>query len=80
MTLIYNVINTAGLIGNVPPLTSAVVFPGGIFVMTAAYLCMTVFYNGKKGKHPIFAKWFFYAFYPAHYMIIYAVKICLNNI
>ena len=25
-----------------------------------AYLCMTVFYNGRKGKHPTLAKWFFY--------------------
>ena len=30
----------------------------------AAYFCMTVLYNGKKGKHPNFAKWFFYIFYP----------------
>ena len=49
------------------------------FVMLG-YVVMTVFYNGKKGKHPVFSKWFFYIFYPVHYLIIYAVKICLDNI
>lgn len=38
----------------------------------AAYFCMTTFYNGKKGRHPTFAKWFFYAFYPLHYLVIWA--------
>ncbi len=42
--------------------------------MLAAYACMTVFYNGRKGRHPIFAKWFFYAFYPAHYLIIWTLE------
>lgn len=41
----------------------------------AAYFCMTTFYNGKKGKHPVFAKWFFYSFYPIHYIIIWAVSL-----
>ena len=40
----------------------------------AAYACMTVFYNGKKGRHPVFAKWFFYAFYPAHYLLIFLIE------
>ena len=40
-------------------------------MMLAAYACMTVFYNGKKGRHSTFAKWFFYAFYPAHYLLIF---------
>ena len=44
-----------------------------------AYLCMTVFYNGKKGKHPVFAKWFFYAFYPLHYLIIWTVKLVMDS-
>ena len=43
-----------------------------------AYLCMTVFYNGKKGKHPVFAKWFFYAFYPLHYILIWIIKLILD--
>lgn len=39
----------------------------------AAYFCMTTLYNGKKGKHPVFAKWFFYAFFPVHYLVIWLV-------
>lgn len=44
-----------------------------------AYLSMTTFYNGKKGKHPTFAKWFFYAFYPLHHFVIFAIKICMDK-
>lgn len=44
-----------------------------------AYLSMTTFYNGKKGKHPTFAKWFFYAFYPLHHLIIFAIKMCMDK-
>lgn len=47
-------------------------------VFMAAYLCMTTFYNGKKSGHPIFAKWFFYVFYPLHYLIIFAVHVLLD--
>ena len=25
------------------------------------------------GVHPVFAKWFFYAFYPAHYLFIFLI-------
>ena len=32
-----------------------------------------VFCSGKKGKHPLFGKWFFYVFYPLHYLIIWLV-------
>ncbi|MCR5306319.1 MAG: hypothetical protein K6E36_07480 [Oscillospiraceae bacterium] len=39
-------------------------------VILLAYCCMTVFYNGRKGRHPVFAKWFFYGFYPLQYLII----------
>lgn len=45
----------------------------GFAAIMAAYACMTVFYNGKKGKHPTFAKWFFYIFYPLHYLIIWGI-------
>ena len=45
----------------------------GFAAMMAAYACMTVFYNGKKGRHPTFAKWFFYIFYPLHYLIIWGI-------
>ena len=50
-----------------------------ILVSMAAYFCMTTFYNGKKGKHPVFAKWFFYCFYPAHHLIIYLIKILMDK-
>jgi len=43
-------------------------------MMMLAYACMTVFYNAKKGRHPAFAKWFFYAFYPTHYLIIFLIE------
>ena len=53
-----------------------------MFIMLAtfmlAYLCMTKFYNGRKSKHPIFAKWFFYIFYPLHYLIIFAIKMIMD--
>lgn len=42
-------------------------------VVMLAYFCVTVLSNGKKGKHPLFSKWFFYIFYPLHYLIIFAV-------
>ena len=47
--------------------------------LMAAYFCMTTFYNGKKGKHPTFCKWFFYVFYPLHYLIIWVINICINK-
>ena len=45
-----------------------------LFDFAAAYVIMTVFYNGKKGKHPVFSKWFFYIFYPAHVLVIALLK------
>lgn len=42
-------------------------------VVMLAYFCVTVLCSGKKGKHPVFSKWFFYIFYPLHYLIIFAV-------
>ena len=47
--------------------------------LMAAYFCMTIFYNGKKSKHPTFSKWFFYVFYPIHYLIIWVINICINK-
>ena len=46
------------------------VFAVHLLSMSAAYLCMTVLYNGRKGKYPQLAKWFFYGFYPLHYIVI----------
>ena len=42
--------------------------------MMLAYVLITFFYNGKKGKHPVFSKWFFYIFYPAHVLVIALLK------
>lgn len=64
-------------LGSVPAVKLIVymlIMPGAFML---AYLCMTRLYNGKKGRHPTFAKWFFYGFYPAHYLVIYIVKLCL---
>jgi hypothetical protein len=50
-----------------------------MLMFVLAYLCMTVFYNGRKGKHPTLAKWFFYGFYPAHYLIIWIVSVYISR-
>lgn len=39
------------------------------FDFLAAYALMTVFYSGRKGRFPVFSKWFFYIFYPAHILL-----------
>lgn len=49
-----------------------------IFAFLSAYFLMTKCYNGKKGKHPVFAKWFFYIFYPLHILLIYEIKMLIN--
>lgn len=46
-----------------------------MFFFMLSYFLITKCYNGKKGKHPTFAKWFFYGFYPLHLLLIYLVKI-----
>ncbi len=45
----------------------------------AAYFVIDRCYNGEKGKHPIFAKWFFYIFYPSHLLIIFLAKYLLGR-
>lgn len=45
----------------------------GIFIILV-YLMMTKLYSGKKGHHPVFAKWFFYIFYPVHLLIILLIQ------
>lgn len=50
----------------------------GIFDFLFAYFLMTKCYNGKKGKHPEFAKWFFYVFYPLHILLIYGIRVLVN--
>ncbi len=46
-----------------------------LVVTLIAIILITFFYNGEKGKHPKFSKYFFYVFYPAHLMLIYIVRL-----
>jgi len=46
----------------------------GFLLQLLAYFLMIKCYNGKRGKHPHVAKWFFYIFYPLHFLIIYIVQ------
>ena len=78
LTLLHFVPNIFS-IGKVPAYKIIVSITVMILVFMAAYACMTVLYNGKKGKHPVFAKWFFYAFYPAHHAVIYLIKILTDK-
>ena len=32
------------------------------------------FYNGERGRHPVFNKWFFYIFYPAHLFVLGLIR------
>jgi len=49
----------------------------GLLVQLFAYFLMVTCYNGKKGKHPKIAKWFFYIFYPLHLIVIYVAQVML---
>ncbi len=77
LILVHTLLNLVSL-GTVP--TPRLLLHMGVMftAFMAAYPCMTVFYNGKKGSHPVFAKWFFYLFYPLHYLIIFLVKVVLD--
>ena len=66
-------------LGKVPTVPLLVQVGTMMLMFVAAYLCMTVFYNGRKGKHPTFAKWFFYCFYPLHYLVIWIVMQIVNR-
>ena len=74
LTLVYFLPNLF-LLGNAPAYKMLTDIAVMFAALMAAYFCMTTFYNGKKGKHPTFAKWFFYGFFPVHYLIIWAVTI-----
>lgn len=50
----------------------------GTLSLLAGYFFRTVFYSGKKGKHPVFSKWFFYIVYPAHLALIYILVLLLK--
>ncbi|MCR5599626.1 MAG: conjugal transfer protein TraX [Ruminococcus sp.] len=74
LTMLYFLPNLFSL-GKVPTDRLLIQIAVMMLMFVLAYLCMTVFYNGKKGKYPIFAKWFFYGFYPLHYLIIWIVAV-----
>ncbi|MGN1415520.1 MAG: TraX family protein [Oscillospiraceae bacterium] len=50
----------------------------GMFFLLTGYFLVTKCYNGRKGRHPVFSKWFFYVFYPLHLLIIYAVRLLIT--
>lgn len=46
--------------------------------MVASGIVLLCFYNGKRmQKGKTFSKWFFYAFYPAHLMVIAIIKMLI---
>ncbi len=78
LALVHVLLNLTSL-GQVPTGKLLLYMLVMLAMFAAAYICMTVFYNGKKGRHPVFAKWFFYVFYPAHYLLIYLVRLCMQH-
>ncbi len=78
LAILYCGLNLLSL-GKVPTVPLLVQVGTMLLMFAAAYLCMTVFYNGRKGKHPTFSKWFFYIFYPLHYLIIWIVILIVNK-
>lgn len=61
------------LIGNGFCLSAA--FIEHVSFMMLSYFLVAKCYNGRKGRHPVFAKWFFYIFYPSHLVLIYLLKV-----
>ena len=78
LTALYFLPNLFSL-GKVPTDRLIIQIAVMMLMFILAYLCMTVFYNGRKGKHPTLAKWFFYGFYPAHYLIIWIVSVYISR-
>ena len=46
--------------------------------LTLAALPLIYLYNGKRGKNSCFIKYGFYGFYPAHLLVLYALRILLK--
>lgn len=47
----------------------------------AAAVVLLVFYSGERaGRGRNFSKWFFYIFYPAHLLVLYAVKLYIDSV
>ncbi len=78
LILVHTLLNLTDL-GKVPTHKLLIYMLVMFSAFMAAYFCMTTFYNGKKGRHPVFAKWFFYVLYPTHYLMIYIIKLCIGK-
>lgn len=79
LILIHTLLNLTSL-GTVSTFKLIIFMAVMLVVFLLAYLCMTAFYNGEKGRHPVFAKWFFYVFYPLHYLIIFLVQTVMERL
>lgn len=79
LILLHTSLNLTSL-GSVPTIKLLLYMFVMLASFMAAYFCMTTFYNGRKSSHPVFAKWFFYIFYPLHYLIIFAVKMLMDSL
>ena len=53
-------------------LTSIYMYYGGVQIYAYLSVFVLMLYSGKKGK--ILPKYFFYAFYPLHLLLIYSIK------
>lgn len=42
-----------------------------MFYCIIGYLLTVVLYNGQRGKNTLFSKYFFYVFFPAHWILIF---------
>lgn len=49
-----------------------------VLVVQIPIVIITLFYNGQKGRFPMFSKYFFYFFYPMHMMLIFMIKVIVK--